>query len=74
MRTHAVNMPRYKLRTLLIVLLAGPPLFAVAWKAVRTPELWSGISATGIAMYVVAWIGLIFFWWVALPRKHGSNI
>jgi hypothetical protein len=64
---------RYRLHTLLIVLALGPPLFAVVCKAVRTPELWSGISATGIAMYAVAWIGLIVFWRLALPRPRGSN-
>ena len=58
-------MPRYKLRTLLIVLAIGPPLLAGLWFLIRTPwfpiawlPLAIGVLAIGAFVPIAALLGL----------------
>ncbi len=64
---------RFRLRTLLIVLALGPPVLALAWRALSTPELSPGVSVTGVATYLGAWIVLTVFWRRMLRPGRGGN-
>lgn len=47
-------MPRYKLRSLLIVLAVGPPLLAVAWWMLTTDQPAREVTDAELAFAIVA--------------------
>jgi hypothetical protein len=58
-----VNMPRYKLRTLLIVLALGPPVLAVLWFSPPRPLF----VAACYALFLLALLG-----WRVIERLYAG--
>jgi hypothetical protein len=69
-------MPRYKLRTLLILLAVAPPLLAGAWWVLGLPDdaFPRGLGILVLLLpTIIGWVGFILWLWQEEKKRRASN-
>jgi len=62
-------MPRYRLRTLLILLAVLPPVLALGWRAAQSSPLEEAIEV--MICFALLCVGFALIWW-GLRQMYGT--